>query len=527
MSINKVSVSCSSYLPKNISYWKNLKKLKLKVNFSDYGILVKNSNSDIYLITIFDDDLTINEDVSNTKVKFIINEIENLLKLEKKVFVFHSTQIQINNLNSLNSYNSTFKKKNNLRIKINKELSKYFNFFYIDLNDYFAKKGYSKIFDSRNWYYASLRLSNLGLQELDYIFYITIKKYFSKDLKVLAIDCDNTIWGGIIGEDGDEGIKIGTDGLGKIYTDIQKEILKIIKKGIIVVVVSKNNLKDVMDVFNKNKNMILKKKDITLFKVNWNDKSNNLIELAKELNISIDSFAFLDDSHFERKLVSEKLPMVKIIDLDEPIYEWPNIIRDNFYLTKYHKTIDDKRKTNQYKIFLQFKKIKENENKNNFFEKIKMKPNFFIINKNDIIRAAQMTQKTNQFNITTKRYNEDDIMNYMNNKNIKIFMLSLKDIFGDHGNIGLAILKDTNQGYYVLDTFLLSCRVLSRELEFWFLEKLLKFIKNKKLKIEYKVTPKNEFLIKNFLKKLNLKLEINKKHYTFVINPNKYKFIYL
>ena len=111
MSINKVSVSCSSYLPKNISYWKNLKKLKLKVNFSDYGILVKNSNSDIYLITIFDDDLTINEDVSNTKVKFIINEIENLLKLEKKVFVFHSTQIQINNLNSLNSYNSTFKKK--------------------------------------------------------------------------------------------------------------------------------------------------------------------------------------------------------------------------------------------------------------------------------------------------------------------------------------------------------------------------------------------------------------------------------
>jgi len=232
---------------------------------------------------------------------------------------------------------------------------------------------------------------------------------------------------------------------------------------VLLCISSKNNLDDVMKVFDNHEEMQISKDDLLSIKVNWKEKHLNIREIAKDLNLSLDSIVFWDDNPLERSKVKKFLPEVHVIEPDENIINWPTQLENIEIFSKIKITKEDKNKTNQYKIrskFVDEKKIANDEIK--YLKSIKLKPKVIDLNKDNISRASQMTQKTNQFNLRTKRYSIKDILNLSKNKKIQIKLIDLKDLYGDHGIVGLMILKKIDKHSIFIDTFLISCRVFGR-----------------------------------------------------------------
>ena len=196
------------------------------------------------------------------------------------------------------------------------------------------------------------------------------------------------------------------------------------------------------------------------------------------------------------------MPEVSTIEVDENIHEWPTKLENLKFFANLKNSKEDKNKTIQYKkrfAFISEKKISSNEN--DYLKSIKIKPKLIEINSSNILRASQLTIKTNQFNLRTKRYNLHDIKKFNNNKKNYIFLVSLKDIYGDHGNVGFVILRNINNKFYFLDTFILSCRILGRYLETWIMKRIFDKLEKEKLKFliaEFIPTKKN-IVSKNFL----------------------------
>ena len=369
-----------------------------------------------------------------------------------------------------------------MEAKINNLKKKFTNFYSINLDEIFSNYGFLQIFDDRNWYVARCRFSELGLQKIINSLSEVITKIKQPLKKVLVLDCDNTLWGGVIGEDGIENLKLGTDGIGKIFSDFQKTILNLKKQGILLVLASKNNESDVLDVFKNHKSMILNIKDITAYKINWKSKSLNIREMANELGLGLDSFVFWDDNPIERAKMMKEIPEVTTINADENIHDWPSKLEKLNFFVNLKPSKEDKNKTHQYKKRFEFiseKKISKNENED--LKSIKLNPKIIKIDKSNISRASQLTLKTNQFNLRTARYGVNEIKTIISDKNNISFLICLKDLYGDHGNIGLIILKKLNNQTYFLDTFILSCRILGRHLETWIIKKIFDLIKKKQI----------------------------------------------
>ena len=314
------------------------------------------------------------------------------------------------------------------------------------------------------------------------------------------LDCDNTLWGGIVGEDGINNILLGQDGIGKAYVDFQRKIKKLSQQGVLLCISSKNNTKDVMEVFNNHKQMQISKNDLVSIKVNWKEKYLNIKEIAKDLNLSLDSIVFWDDNPLERNKVKKFLPEVYVVEPDQNIINWPTQIENFELFSKIKVTKEDKNKIKQYKIrskFIDEKKIATDEIK--YLKSIKLEPKVINLNKDNIARASQMTQKTNQFNLRTKRYSMNDILKLNKKEYTEIKLISLKDLYGDHGIIGLMILKIDKYSIFI-DTFLISCRVFGRYLETWMLYEIKKFVKKgiKKIYGEHIVTDKTKLFVKIF-----------------------------
>ncbi len=511
----KIKIYCSSFLPpKNIS-WSNFEK----ISFSNYGELESITDSsakeEISILLIFFQDFFENID-KNKKIDFKIN---HLLKLINKRLRFNKNPLIL--LHSFWSSENVIRKiKFNNEAEINKkkfqkEIKKNFihkNFFCIDFDNELANEGFFKTFDNRNWYFAHCRLSSLGLDVLSATIYKTIKSITQPTKKVLVLDCDNTLWGGVIGEDGIRNIKLGQDGLGKAYQDFQKSIKRLQEKGVILALNSKNNEKDVFEVLDKHPEMIIKKKDIISFKINWQDKSKNLIEISNELNLGLDSFVFWDDNPIERDKVKRKLPKVQVIDVVNNVYDWPDNLYSLDEFAKSEITKEDLKKTIQYKSRAKFVEEKKKSNDDNeYLKSIKLRPKIHYLDKFNLSRAEQLCNKTNQFNLRSIRYKSSEILNINKKKDNIIFLISLKDIYGDHGLVGLVIIKKVNQEIAFLDNLAMSCRILGRNLESWVLKKSLEECKKKGFKYlvsEYLPTIRNK-MVENFTKENNF-LQISK-----------------
>lgn len=312
-----------------------------------------------------------------------------------------------------------------------------------------------------------------------------------KRKKCLVLDLDNTLWGGILGEDGIDGIKIGGDYPGKAFLYFQEALAALSKEGIILTVCSKNNEADVLDAWEKNPFIVLKQNYIAAYRINWQNKADNIRELAAELNIGFDSMVFVDDNPTERELVKQMLPMLEIPEFPAQPYElmpfFQSLVKNYFQV--YSITDEDKKKIAQYKANADRVRAQcQFSDFSQFLESLNIEITIESANEFNIPRIAQMTQKTNQFNLTTRRYTDADVKGFVE-AGWKIWCISMKDKFGDNGITGCIMLDDD-----CIDTLLLSCRILGKGIEFAFVKAVLGLLKDQgvtAVSSEYQPTAKN------------------------------------
>jgi FkbH-like protein len=327
-----------------------------------------------------------------------------------------------------------------------------------------------------------------------------IRKMSGESKKALLLDCDNTLWKGVVGEDGLDGIDLSSSSIsGKPFHDVQHIIKYLASNGVILVLTSKNNLKDVEDVFFKHPDMVLKPEDIVIWKVNWTDKATNIKEVANELNIGLDSLIFVDDSDFEINLVKDQLPEVEVFQVPKSSYLYKNeFIR--MYRAHFNLAVseEDRNKTRQYKEQFQRESVKQQfGTTEDYIRSLGIR---VILTSNDlknVIRLAQLTQKTNQFNLTTHRYSELQMEGFITNPAYHVFSGAVSDTYGDSGITLLAVVapEESSSKLVRIDTFLMSCRIIGRNIEHAVLGEILRFLKEKgyeSVHSEYIPTPKND-----------------------------------
>jgi len=339
--------------------------------------------------------------------------------------------------------------------------------FIFDFNGFVTNQGQNNIFDYRQYYLGDVKIS---LEKIPYLANQLIgfvKPILGLNKKCIVLDLDNTLWGGIIGEDGFNGIKLShNEPIGKSFIEFQKYLLSLHKRGIILAVNSKNNLDDAMKVIREHPNMILREENFACLKINWDDKVTNLKEISQEINIGLDSIVFFDDDKINRDFVRSVLPEVLTIEIPEdPSQYVPTLLElTDFNVTKI--TTEDKQRGKMYleqreRIELQ----KTTTDLQEYLKKLNIK--LFIKNADEfsIPRISQLTLKTNQFNLTTKRYQEEDIRNFSNDEKKIVGCARVEDKFGDNGITGVFIVDKENKKEWIVDTFLLSCRVIGRGIE--------------------------------------------------------------
>lgn len=400
-----------------------------------------------------------------------------------------------------NGQNGTIGKLNNT---LRRALNSFDSAFYVDIAGCLSRVGSNNFYDLRNWEILRCPYSKDGFLEIAREFSKYIMSVFGRTKKCLVLDCDNTLWGGIIGEDGLSGIALGNTFPGSAFVDFQKEILSLYRRGVILAVCSKNNFSDVEEVFRDHPEMILKTEHITSWEVNWENKATNIVKIAKTVNIGLDSIVFMDDSEFETELVREKLPEVRtiLVPKDKPFqYRWILSALGAFDNTI--STNEDKLRTKFYsQDRIRKKMLSADMDLDGYCLSLETELTIGSVNEENLPRISQQTQKTNQFNLTTYRYSEADIRQLITKFSADIYWVSAKDKFGDMGIIGTCILKYEDKNAYI-DTFLLSCRALGRRIEDKFLEEICYLAHRKGVKTiigDYIPTPKNQ-QVKTFYKR--------------------------
>jgi FkbH-like protein len=332
-----------------------------------------------------------------------------------------------------------------------------------------------------------------------------IKVIQGKIKKCLILDLDNTLWGGIIGDDGMDGIQIGNLGIGETFTKFQYWIKQLKERGIILAVCSKNEESTAREPFEKHPDMVLSMDDIAVFVANWDNKADNIRHIQSILNIGFDSMVFVDDNPVERKIVRENLPEVTVPELPEdPAFYLTYLQQLNLFDTA-AVTDEDGDRTRQYQEESKRVSVKKSfVNEDEFLASLAMTARCNAFEKMEIPRIAQLSQRSNQFNLRTQRYTEEDIQNICNHPDFYTLSFKLADSFGDYGLVSMVILQKKNADELFIDTWLMSCRVLKRGLEQLVLNEMMAIARTNhctKLVGEYLPTAKNG-MVKDHYKNL-------------------------
>lgn len=322
-------------------------------------------------------------------------------------------------------------------------------------------------------------------------------------IKCVVVDLDNTLWGGIIGDDGLSGIRLGEDGDGEAFVQLQRFLLTLKNRGVLLAVCSKNELVNAESPFIKHPDMVLKLEDFAIFVANWEDKASNIQAIQKTLNIGFDSMVFLDDNPFERNLVKGLLPEVVVPDLpkDPALYLREIALMNLFEVTSFSDV--DLTRSEMYRVEAQRNQLKASfENLDDYLESLEMTAEITRFNDFNLSRIVQLMLRSNQFNLKTNRYSESDCISFMNDLQYNPFTISLSDSYGDHGLICVCNLKIQGQNL-IIDEFLMSCRVLKRGVEELALNHIFDFARQNNIKRViglYRPTEKNG-MVKDFYSK--------------------------
>ena len=312
--------------------------------------------------------------------------------------------------------------------------------------------------------------------------------------KCIVLDLDNTLWGGIIGEDGIKGISLSLQSPGNSFLSFQQALLDYYNRGVILAINSRNNPEDAWDVIDNHPNMILKKNHFAASRINWNDKASNIKELADELNIGLDSLVFIDDDKTNRELVRALLPEVEVPELPLDPKDYTHFLHSLTYLDAKVVTDEDMMRGNLY-VTERLRKEQEKSfsSKEEFLTSLQLQLRMYKNDASCLSRLAQLTEKTNQFNTLKQPFSPEEIQKFMISEDYDVYYGSLRDIFGDYGVILFALVEKRSDTW-TIQSLLMSCRVFGRDVETAFLGYLLSEIKQgrrTKIAIDYEHTDKN------------------------------------
>jgi len=439
--------------------------------------------------------------LADERINFLASVCENPALAGKKIIYFNYPEIEDTVFGSYaNKVGSSFTYQvRKLNFELMRLSQQYQNLFICDIAALQNKLGRDFMFAAN--VYTSTEMI-LSMDALPYVasrvmdIVCAVKGQFKK---CLILDLDNTVWGGVIGDDGLEGIQLGHGlGIGKAFTEFQMWVKKLKQRGIIICVASKNNEETAKEPFEKHPDMVLKLDDIAVFQANWETKVDNIRTIQSILNIGFDSMVFLDDNPFERNMVRENIKGITVPELPEDPAEYLEYLYSlNLFETASYSNLD-KDRTKQYQVEAQRVSLSKTfTNEADFLKSLNMVSVVSGFTKFNTPRVAQLSQRSNQFNLRTVRYTDADIEALANDPNVIDLSFTLEDKFGDNGLIAVIIMKPLDKETLFVDTWFMSCRVLKRGMENFTLNTMVEKAKAagyKKIIGEYLPTPKNKMV---------------------------------
>ena len=445
------------------------------------------------------------EMVAEERLSFLASVCENPAFTDKKIIYFNYPEIEDT---VFGSYANKVEASFSFQVrKLNYELmllsKQYPNLFVCDI------AGLQNLFGRQFMFSPNVYMSTEMVLSVNALPYVAsrvvdiIGAIRGQFKKCLILDLDNTVWGGVIGDDGLEGIELGHGlGIGKAFTEFQMWVKKLKQRGIIICVASKNNEDTAKEPFERHPDMVLKLDDIAVFMANWETKVDNIRAIQGILNIAFDSMVFLDDNPFERNMVRENIPGITVPELPED----PGKYLEYLYSLNLFETASysqaDKDRTKQYQV--EAKRVslaKTFTNEADFLKSLDMVSTVSGFTKFNTPRVAQLSQRSNQFNLRTIRYTEADITAMAENPEVIDLSFTLEDKFGDNGLIAVIIMKKQDDETLFVDTWFMSCRVLKRGMENFTLNTMVECAKRKGYKRiigEYLPTPKNKMVEQHY-----------------------------
>ena len=365
--------------------------------------------------------------------------------------------------------------------------------------------GRDNFYNAQLYYNAKMSVAMGALPYVANAVVDVVKSIQGKIKKCIILDLDNTLWGGVIGDDGMAGIEIGELGKGHVFSNFQKWIKQLKEYGIILAVCSKNEEAIAKEPFEKHEEMILSLDDISIFVANWNDKASNINDIRASLNIGMDSIVFLDDNPFERNLVKEKLPDIEVPELPNDPSLWLMFLqRENLFDTVSY-TREGCNRTKMYQVEYERRRLQQNyETIDDYLQGLLMEGDFSPFEPLKYPRIAQLTQRSNQFNLRTIRYTEDEIQRMAEDDKYITIYFDLKDKFGEYGLVSVVIMEKKSKEHLFVDTWLMSCRVLKRGMEEFIANHMIQIARDngfKKVTAEYIPTSKN-IMVKDIYAKM-------------------------
>jgi len=439
--------------------------------------------------------------LADDRINFIVSVCENPALAGKKIIYFNYPEIEDTVFGSYaNKVESSFTYQvRKLNYELMRLSQQYQNLFICEIAALQNKLGRDVMFAAN--VYTSTEMI-LSVDALPYVasrlmdIVCALKGQFKK---CLIVDLDNTLWGGVIGDDGLEGIQLGHGlGIGKAYTEFQMWVKKLKQRGIIICVASKNDEATAKQPFEQHPDMVLKLDDIAVFQANWETKVDNIRTIQSILNIGFDSMVFLDDNPFERNIVRENIKGITVPELPEDPAEYLEYLYSlNLFETASYSNLD-KDRTKQYQVEAQRVSLSKTfTNEADFLKSLNMVSIVSGFTKFNTPRVAQLSQRSNQFNLRTVRYTDADIEAFANDPKVIDLSFTLEDKFGDNGLIAVVIMKPLDKETLFVDTWFMSCRVLKRGMENFTLNTMVeKAITSgyKKIIGEYLPTPKNKMV---------------------------------
>lgn len=473
---------------------------KLYEEFLDMSIESRRNFADLYIKKIKNYWNMINQNLNCKVLQFGFVEVDD------RAFGNYSGKVSVSFLHQMRK----------LSYYLQEEQLKMDNVYPVELAYLQNHFGRNFTFSNEVYYTAKMTLTIAVLPYVAKQVIDIIKAIQGKIKKCIVLDLDNTLWGGVIGDDGLANIEIGELGRGHAFTNFQRWLKQMKERGILLTVCSKNDENNAKEPFEKHSEMVLRLDDISAFVANWNDKASNIKFIQESLNLGMDSFVFVDDNAFERNLVKSAIKEISVPEIPEDPANYLTYIQEQNYFETVSYSDEDIKRTNQYKQEFERKELQiQFGSIDDYLKELEMTGEAKSFDEFHYSRIAQLTQRSNQFNLRTIRYTESDIKRIATSDEYITLYYTLKDKFGDHGLISVVILKKEDEKTLFIDTWLMSCRVLKRGMEEYIINKLIETAKKsgyENILGEYIPTQKNG-MVKDIYEKMGFEK----------ISDNKYK----